>query len=160
MKRFRLEVMAGVLVLLALAACATLQPGADPALVRAEQGLESAVSTLDMLVVADFEHQAELEAVAPGAHAVADRIRTTAPPILRAADAAIGAYRAYLAIVRAPDPPTQKDQDQAAAAVKRREIEAHRAKLETAMVAKLAEVTRLAAEATVVLQAIQKGGAR
>ncbi len=140
-----------VLLPLLLVGCAHLQPGSDPALVRAEQGLEAATATLDMLVVADFEHRAELEVAVPGAHAVADRIRLQAPPVLRATNAAIDTYRAYLALVRAPATAPQTDAERAAAAARRTE-------LEVAMVLKLSEATRLAADATAVLQRFQKGG--
>ena len=94
-RRFHVAGLVGILVVVALSACATLQTGADPVLVRAEQTLEISFTTIDGLLFVEKYHRAELEKVVPNAHQVAETLRVRAPEALRAATRAIDVYRIH-----------------------------------------------------------------
>jgi len=86
-------VVVGVLLAVALGGCKSVAPGADAALLRAEQAVYAALETTNALVAIEREHEAELARLEPQAHAVAERIRTEFPPAYARAVAAIDAYR-------------------------------------------------------------------
>lgn len=88
-------VIVAALALVALVGCATIQPGADPVLVRAEQALVVSFETVDAFLRIERENQHALDEVVPGAHAVAESMRTRGPASFRALEAAITAYRAH-----------------------------------------------------------------
>jgi len=83
--------IAAVAALLVLLSCATLRPGEDPILVRAQQTYETAVNTFNALFVIEDENEAALEARLPGTHAKVEKLRRLArehlPRLLRAIDA-------------------------------------------------------------------------
>lgn len=91
----RAALLAVVLALaLGAAACAKLQPGADTFLTRSEQALAVGVDTLDAFFTLEKANRAEMEALVPGCHATAESLRRRAPDAIRAATAALDAYRA------------------------------------------------------------------
>jgi hypothetical protein len=98
------------LLVLAIAACATVQPGQDVVLVNAERDLKIAVATLDNLFKIDAQNWQEIDPLIPGWKAAVNSLRMAAPPTIDAANAAIKAYRAGLALYRAD--PTQITQEQ------------------------------------------------
>lgn len=75
----------GVLALLTVA-CVSF-------MTRAEQAEMSSFLVLDRFVALEKANSAALEAAVPGAHALANKIRTDAPDLLRAYDNALAAYR-------------------------------------------------------------------
>lgn len=62
-------------------------------LARAEQTEMSAFLTLDRFVALEHANSVSLEVIAPGSHALAERIRREAPDYLRTYDRALAAYR-------------------------------------------------------------------
>lgn len=83
---------AAILVVAALAAsCASVSPGEDPVLVRAQQTYETARETANLLFTIEDQHEALLESKLPGTHAVVEklrvRVRAELPKLLRAIDA-------------------------------------------------------------------------
>lgn len=92
MHRYRTPTLA-LLAVLVLVSCASLRPGADPVLVRAEQALVVAFETTDAFLRIERANQAAMTAVVPGAHQVAEDIRVKGPASFRALEAAISAYR-------------------------------------------------------------------
>lgn len=103
MKWFKGAALAALAIL--MAACAT------SALVNAERGLKVSLDTVAEVVQTDYDAAAPcrasaapvtkdcstLEAAVPGAHKVANDLRTVFPPVLNAGNAAVGVYRAALA---------------------------------------------------------------
>lgn len=81
-------------LVLAASACATLKPDADAFLTRSEQALAVSVDTLDALFILEKANRTEMEALVPGCHATAETVRRKAPDAIRAAIAALDAYRA------------------------------------------------------------------
>jgi len=98
------------LLVVALAACATVQPGQDVILVNAERDLKIAVGTIDNLFKVDYENWKVIDPLIPGWKAAVNALRVAAPPVIDAADGSIKAYRAALALYRVD--PTQVTQEQ------------------------------------------------
>lgn len=87
----RAAALSAIFLVLALGACATLAPGADPIVVRTEQGLEAALAVYDAGMVwckANPQH------LTPEAAKVAETIRTGFPPAYRSLDSALQLYKA------------------------------------------------------------------
>ena len=81
-----------LLLLVALSVgCATVRPGEDPVLVRAQQTYETARETANLLFVLEDQHQDLLESKLPGTHKTVEGLRLTVrkelPNLLRAIDA-------------------------------------------------------------------------
>jgi hypothetical protein len=87
------KVLVAAFISLSLA-CATLQPGQDALLVRAEQVEQTSFAITNAFVTLEDQNQAALEAKLPGIHKAAEQVRRTAPPSSRALHTAIDAYRA------------------------------------------------------------------
>jgi hypothetical protein len=125
---FRIALAA--LFVVALAACATVNTGADPALVHAEQAIASALDVTSLLVQVDYDQAAAcrqqnlpvsaacspLEAAIAGAHKAANDIRTLAPAAFTAANGGIQVYREAVSLKRAIDASGTATADQKAAA--------------------------------------------
>ena len=109
MRRQRVPIMALAAVLL-VAACVTLKPGSDPVLVNAEKGLSISTDSLDALFKADYQLGSTIDANSSAWKGQVNALRLQAPPTLNAANAAVKAYRAALALFRAD--PTQITQAQ------------------------------------------------
>lgn len=80
-----------VLLVLSIAACASLAPGADPIVVRTEQAMEASLAVYDAGMTwcrANPQH------LTPAAAAVAETIRTAFPPAYRSTDSALQLYKA------------------------------------------------------------------
>ena len=83
-----------VLFLAGSIACATLQPGADPLLVRAEQVEKTSFAITNAFVTLEDQNQAVLESKVPGIHKAAEKVRETVPGALRILHTSIDTYRA------------------------------------------------------------------
>ena len=95
----------GVVLVLSMAvACATVQPGQDPVLVRAQQSYKTAVDSCDLAFKLELNNRELIEKALPGTHATVDKIKTEAKVALPALLAAIDSYAAtkdQAALVRA-----------------------------------------------------------
>lgn len=98
------------LLVVALAACATVQPGADPLLVNSERSLNLAVGSLDDLFKMDAANWQAIDPVIPSWKDSVNALRVAAPPVIEAANASLKAYRSALALYRAD--PTAVTQEQ------------------------------------------------
>jgi hypothetical protein len=98
------------LLVVALAACATIQPGQDVILVNAERDLKIAVGTIDNLFKVDYDNWQVIDPLIPGWKPAVNALRVAAPPTIDAANASIKAYRAALALYRVD--PAQVTQEQ------------------------------------------------
>ena len=76
---------------LALSACATIQPGQDPLVVRVERVLKVAPTIYDQTM--SFA-QRNASTMSPGALKLVNEIRVTFPPLYRSVDAALQVYKA------------------------------------------------------------------
>lgn len=85
--------LAVVVLATVLQGCATLRPGADQFLTRAEQSFDVAFWSVDALFRVE-KVTPEMDKLVPGSHAVIDRMRLDAPPVFMAAMNAMDAYRA------------------------------------------------------------------
>lgn len=83
-----------VLVLLLGAGCASILPGNDPVIVRAQQTREIAFSTFDTFVTLEYRNRAFLQKLNPNFTDVADNIRTGAPKWFKSFDQVLVAYKA------------------------------------------------------------------
>jgi hypothetical protein len=72
--------------------CASLNPGEDPLLVRAQQSYEVAVATADLLFKTEYNNRVFLEQKFPGFRAKVDVLRTRAKTDLPALMNVINAY--------------------------------------------------------------------
>lgn len=85
------RIAAALAVVLVLSGCATVAPGEDKILVRAQQTYETARETANLLFTIEDQHEALLESKLPGTHAVVEklrvRVREELPKLLRAIDA-------------------------------------------------------------------------
>lgn len=88
-RRAAFSVLAVVLVV--LAGCATLQPGADKPLVRAQQTLSGALPIYDGAMSWYFKNAATLS---PGTRAIFERVRVQLPVAYTALDTTVDAYKA------------------------------------------------------------------
>lgn len=82
-----------ILPLFLLTACASLQPGADPVVVRAEQTRSIAFLIFDTFLKAEHDNRALL-AGTPEIHAAAEHIRINGPKWIDDLTALIAVYKA------------------------------------------------------------------
>lgn len=81
-----------ILPLLLLTACAALQPGADPVVVRAEQTRSIAFLVFDTFLKAEHDNRTAL-AGTPEIHAAAEHIRVNGPKWIDDLTALIAVYK-------------------------------------------------------------------
>lgn len=82
-----------VLVLLLGTGCASILPGNDPVVVRAQQTREIAFSTFDTFVSLEYRNRATLQKLNPNFNEVADNIRVGAPKWFKSFDQVLVAYK-------------------------------------------------------------------
>ena len=99
MQRYRTPTLA-LAALILFAACATVAPGNDTVLVNAERDLNVAVTSLDGLFKVDAANWQVIDPLVPSWKSTVNSLRTAAPPAIRAANAAVAAYRSALALKR------------------------------------------------------------
>lgn len=84
------SLVAFCLLLCLAVGCATVKPGADPVLVRAQQTYATAVNSCDLLFNLELDNRALIESKLPGTHAAVDKIKVNAkkylPELLKATD--------------------------------------------------------------------------
>lgn len=86
-----LRAVPALFLVLALASCATLAPGADPVVVRTEQALEAALAVYDAGMTWAEGHP---HLLTPEAAKVAEVVRTGFPPTYRSVDSGLQLYKA------------------------------------------------------------------
>jgi hypothetical protein len=90
-----LRKLAVVVMLLTMAtACATVAPGQDPVLVRAQQTYQTSVDTFDLLFNLELENKDLIESKLPGTHMIVDKVKVQAKVALPALLSAIDTYKA------------------------------------------------------------------
>lgn len=87
----RLSLMVGLLVV--GTGCASILPGNDPLVVRAQQTRGVAFATFDAFVTIEHRHRDLLWKADPGFKHTADKIREGAPKWFKSFDAALASYR-------------------------------------------------------------------
>lgn len=79
-------------LLLAIAGCVRLNPGADPFIVRSEQAIAAAVESVDGFLKLDDANRELSKHAAPEAHRIAESLRVNFPTARNAAVIAIRNY--------------------------------------------------------------------
>jgi hypothetical protein len=82
-----------IVLLLALAACASPTLTGDPVVINAEKTLRIAKDTLDLFVKLEYDNREMVIAKFPEIHAFAEKVRREAPTILKTANDAKNAYK-------------------------------------------------------------------
>ena len=80
--------------LLILNGCATILPGNDPVVVRAEQTLKSSVTIMHSFLTYEEKNRIVLLQTQPEVNIVAEKIRREAPPIIQSVKMRIRDYKA------------------------------------------------------------------
>jgi len=76
-----------------LAACAPLQPGADPVVVNAERTANLAADTFDTFLKIEYDNRAALQTLSPAIHQYAETVRAKGPTWLASLRALTKAYK-------------------------------------------------------------------
>jgi hypothetical protein len=99
-KLARFPILAACLLLIfGSVRCATVAPGNDPVLVKAEASQKAAFDGVRAFLTIEYENRAEFQSIAPDVTKIADEIRkklkgdATTPGVFSKIDAAIDAYR-------------------------------------------------------------------
>jgi len=85
--------IAPLTLLLVLAACAQLQPGADPVVVNAERTASLAADTFDTFLKIEYDNRAALQTLSPAIHQYAETLRAKGPTWLASLRALTKAYK-------------------------------------------------------------------
>lgn len=95
MKRPNLSCNVAIISLVALfvASCSTLTPGSDPVVVRAQQTIQQAKTTMNAFVTLEDQYSVQLKKINPSIHAAAENIRAHGQQWLTDGFSAIEAYR-------------------------------------------------------------------
>ncbi|MEQ2008125.1 MAG: hypothetical protein ABMA26_15110 [Limisphaerales bacterium] len=94
------------LLCLVLTGCATLQPGADPLVVRCQQAEATAFATFDTFVHLVADHETKVRATVPAAYTFAEWLRAKGPdgtPRGLAMISSLGNVRRAYAASRTPE---------------------------------------------------------
>jgi hypothetical protein len=87
-----------VFMVVGCSGCATLAPGADPVVVRAEQTLSASLDVTTALLTLEKDHPATFDAAIPGAHKVAEDLRVKFPPAYHEGERLLETYKANKSI--------------------------------------------------------------
>jgi len=82
-----------LLVALFIASCSTLTPGSDPIIVRAQQNIQQAKTTMNAFVTLEDQYTAKLKSINPNIHKAAESIRAHGQQWLTDGFNAIEIYR-------------------------------------------------------------------
>jgi hypothetical protein len=82
-----------LIFILCLAACAPLQPGADPIVVNAERTANLAADTFDVFLKLEYDNRAALQTLSPAIHQYAETLRAKGPVWLDSLRALTKAYK-------------------------------------------------------------------
>jgi len=81
------------LVALFVVSCSTIAPGSDPVVVRAQQTIQQAKTTMNAFVTLEDQYSVQLKKINPSIHTAAENIRAHGQQWLTDGFSAIEAYR-------------------------------------------------------------------